>query len=199
MKAKKFLAALLFVIMLTCMFAPNVNAAQKMGDVNGDGEITIRDATDIQKSIVQILTDKDNYNAKYADFDRNGSIDVKDSTLIAKYLVELVIDYKSCFFSTDKNSASLSLQTYYGKSANPNIPGLTPQTNYTLTKISQYAFKDNSTIITVTLPYQVKKIDSYAFYNCKNLTTVYSKNPNLSWGNSFVNCPKFQAIKFIGG
>ena len=63
--------------------------ALSLGDVNGDGEITILDATCIQKYIVQLedFTDK---QKEVADVNGDGTIDIMDSTQIQKYIVQLI-------------------------------------------------------------------------------------------------------------
>ena len=63
--------------------------AWSLGDVNGDGEITILDATCIQKYIVQLedFTDK---QKEVADVNGDGTIDIMDSTQIQKYIVQLI-------------------------------------------------------------------------------------------------------------
>ena len=63
--------------------------ALSLGDVNGDGEITILDATCIQKYIVQLedFTDK---QKEVADVNGDGTISIMDSTQIQKYIVQLI-------------------------------------------------------------------------------------------------------------
>ena len=63
--------------------------ALSVGDVNGDGEITILDATCIQKYIAQLedFTDK---QKEVADVNGDGTISVMDSTQIQKYIVQLI-------------------------------------------------------------------------------------------------------------
>lgn len=198
MKIKKIITSILSAIIFSSLLltAPSAYAAQqKVGDTNNDGKINILDTTLIQKSLAEILSPNDKYNKQYADFDRNGTVDIMDATLIQKYIANMVIIYNSCLFEVNGNSASLLL--YYGHSANFSVPGYISAYGYNVKSVSQNAFKNNATIATVTLPEQVTKLYDYAFYNCKNLTTIYAKNSKLSWGKSFVNCPKFQSIKFI--
>ncbi len=59
------------------------------GDVDRDGELTVKDATEIQKYIVEI-TELDDEQRKVADVDGDKDITVKDATQIQKYLVELI-------------------------------------------------------------------------------------------------------------
>lgn len=57
-----------------------------IGDVNLDGEITITDATEIQKYITKIITFSEE-QMNLADINRDGSLDVSDSTYLQKYIV----------------------------------------------------------------------------------------------------------------
>ena len=63
--------------------------ALSVGDVNGDDEITILDATCIQKYIVQLedFTDK---QKEVADVNGDGTISIMDSTQIQKYILQLI-------------------------------------------------------------------------------------------------------------
>lgn len=63
-----------------------------LGDANGDGIITIADATLIQKVAVGFEALSDKYT-KAADVDGNGIINVKDATYIQKYNAEIEIEY----------------------------------------------------------------------------------------------------------
>ena len=59
-----------------------------LGDVNGDGSISIDDATAIQKHLANML-DFSEEQAEAADVDNNGDITIDDVTLIQKYLAGL--------------------------------------------------------------------------------------------------------------
>lgn len=63
-----------------------------LGDANGDGIITIADATLIQKVAVGFEALSDKYT-KASDVDGNGIINVKDATYIQKYNAEIEIEY----------------------------------------------------------------------------------------------------------
>ena len=60
-----------------------------LGDVDGDGEVTVMDATLVQKYIVslEILTDS---QLNVADVNGDGEISVIDATQIQKIVVNLV-------------------------------------------------------------------------------------------------------------
>lgn len=63
----------------------SADPTQKLGDVNGDGSISIDDATAVQKYLANML----DLSAELADVDKNGSITIDDVTLIQKYLAGL--------------------------------------------------------------------------------------------------------------
>ncbi|MCH5296109.1 MAG: leucine-rich repeat protein [Ruminococcus sp.] len=56
-----------------------------LGDVNGDGKISIDDVTDIQKYVANMLAFTENQEA-LADVDMDGKVSIDDVTLIQKYL-----------------------------------------------------------------------------------------------------------------
>ena len=59
------------------------------GDANGDGKVTVADATTIQKYCASLLSFSDNTKA-LADVDRNGRITVSDATKIQKFIAGIV-------------------------------------------------------------------------------------------------------------
>ena len=62
----------------------------KLGDVDGSGEVNVKDATAIQKNIagLEVLS----YNADAADADEDGNVNVKDATAIQKWVAGLLTD-----------------------------------------------------------------------------------------------------------
>lgn len=60
-----------------------------IGDVNGDGKISILDATEIQKYLAELSSLNDNQLA-VADVNCDGKISILDATEIQKYLAELI-------------------------------------------------------------------------------------------------------------
>ena len=75
------------------------NIGRRIGDANGDNEINIKDATEIQKRVAGLLgteevpCDTYCYNGKQkgyvSDFNRDGERNVKDATAIQKYIAGL--------------------------------------------------------------------------------------------------------------
>lgn len=75
---------------VTFNFEPNKETL--LGDVNGDGEITVVDATIIQKYIVG-LTTLDDETLNVADVNKDGAVTVVDATLIQKFIVKLITEF----------------------------------------------------------------------------------------------------------
>lgn len=59
------------------------------GDVNGDGELTVTDVTDIQKDIADLIKFDENQKA-LADVNGDGDVDVNDVTILQKYIAGLI-------------------------------------------------------------------------------------------------------------
>lgn len=63
-----------------------------LGDVNMDGDITVFDATEVQKYVVQLVAfTNDQFTA--ADVDHDSTITVKDATTIQKFVVKLISNF----------------------------------------------------------------------------------------------------------
>jgi hypothetical protein len=95
--------------MLGATSAFAASSSYKLGDVNGDENVSVLDATLIQKYLVgsQTLTDE---QKKAADVNFDGNISVVDSTLIQKYVVNLI----DSFYSVSSNNWT-ALYTYSTK------------------------------------------------------------------------------------
>lgn len=194
MKFKKYIStALILIILVSSNILPSSASTIQTGDVNADGIISILDVTLIQKSLSG-ANSSEKYYSQYSDFDYSGRTDVNDATMIQKYLAGNMAIYNRYLFTI--NGSYASVYKYFGSSADVSIPSRLNGYGCNVTKISKNAFYNNRTLTTITLPSTIKSIDDYAFNNCSALKIVYSENNNLKWGNSFVNCPKFQAIKF---
>ncbi|WP_294907585.1 dockerin type I domain-containing protein [uncultured Ruminococcus sp.] len=194
MKFHKIIAIILIVITaLLSLIVPAKAANIQIGDVNGDGHITIPDATLIQKYLSGMKSSEKFYS-QYADFDRSGKIDIADATTIQKYLSGTIAVYDRYLISIENGTGSI--YRYFGTASTITIPRRLNGYGCDITAIASNAFYNNNTLTTVTLPETVKTINDYAFNNCSQLKTIYAYNKNLRWGNSFVNCPKFQSIQF---
>lgn len=193
MKSQKIIAVTLIVITALLSLIVPANAAAQTGDVNGDGHITIPDATLIQKYLSGMKSSEKFYS-QYADFDRSGKIDIADATTIQKYLSGTIAVYDRYLISIENGTGSI--YRYFGTASTITIPRRLNGYGCDITAIASNAFYNNNTLTTVTLPETVKAINDSAFNNCSQLKTIYAYNKNLRWGNSFVNCPKFQSIQF---
>ena len=58
-----------------------------LGDVNGDGVVSVKDATLIQKYVSEMTV---TINVKLADVNKDGQISIKDTTMIQKYAAEKI-------------------------------------------------------------------------------------------------------------
>ena len=70
-------------------FAISVKQNILIGDTNGDGNVTIADATELQKHLANII-DFDDEQLAVADTNGDGSVSIADATQIQKYLAQLI-------------------------------------------------------------------------------------------------------------
>lgn len=70
-------------------FTVLVKSAHVLGDVNGDGVISIADATTLQKYLANIV-DFDDEQFAVADTNGDGSVSIADATQIQKYLANII-------------------------------------------------------------------------------------------------------------
>ena len=61
----------------------------KIGDIDGDGNITIMDATMIQRHIAQLTTITDD-RIVCADTDKDGKVTILDATKIQRFIAQLI-------------------------------------------------------------------------------------------------------------
>ena len=64
-----------------------------LGDVNGDGNISVLDATLIQKYIAGLVTSFSDTQKAAADVNNDGSVSIVDATLIQKYIAGLISSF----------------------------------------------------------------------------------------------------------
>ena len=70
-------------------FAISVKQNILIGDTNGDGNVTIADATELQKYLANII-DFDDEQLAVADTNGDGSVSIADATQIQKYIAQLI-------------------------------------------------------------------------------------------------------------
>ncbi len=68
------------------------NEELMLGDVDGDGEVTIIDATEVQRHIAQISVFND-AQLKAADVDRDGEITIMDASDIQRYVAQIITEF----------------------------------------------------------------------------------------------------------
>ena len=76
-----------FMVTTGITMTPTEKTSLVIGDANMDGEITVTDATLIQKFCVGLATPENETARKLADVNGDGTISITDATLIQKYLV----------------------------------------------------------------------------------------------------------------
>ena len=76
---------------LSEQFAPDYVPSSMVGDVNGDGVISIMDSTEIQKYLADLTTLTDT-QLKAGDVNGDGMVSVIDATDIQKYLSDLITE-----------------------------------------------------------------------------------------------------------
>lgn len=64
------------------------------GDADGNGEVNVKDATAVQKSLAGVSQDF-TFMHKFADCDKNGSVTIKDATCIRKFIAGLENSYEA--------------------------------------------------------------------------------------------------------
>lgn len=83
--------AVIASVLILFAFAISNTAAEKpiIGDVDGDGSITVQDATMIQNVLANISEPGDSYT-EAGDVDNDGEVTSNDATLILRYKAELI-------------------------------------------------------------------------------------------------------------
>ena len=93
---KKFfsllLAAVLIISVMAAGMVPVLALTYRVGDADSDGDVTIFDATQIQRSLAKMSVDA-GFSAVAADADRNGKLEIYDVTEIQRYLAHYVTAY----------------------------------------------------------------------------------------------------------
>ena len=83
--------AVIASVLILFAFAISNTAAEKtiIGDVDGDGAVTVQDATVIQRALANMKT-HENTNLDAGDVDNDGEITSNDVTLILRYEAGLI-------------------------------------------------------------------------------------------------------------
>ncbi|MBQ3265259.1 MAG: dockerin type I repeat-containing protein [Ruminococcus sp.] len=87
------LIAVLCFPLLSATGAPNESGSYKLGDVDGDGQVTMIDATIIQRVLAHLLNDDDGMYTKRGDVDGDGKLTAADVTWIQRWLAHMSTPY----------------------------------------------------------------------------------------------------------
>ena len=102
MKRTRVVSVLLIILAVSCIIVPIMTTEAKdndntqaesliHGDVDGDGVVTILDATYIQRKLASIPISFE-FNDEIADADEDGDVTILDATMIQRYLASLSYD-----------------------------------------------------------------------------------------------------------
>ena len=93
-----------------CFAIPASADSYIIGDADGDGEVTILDATKIQRVLADLAKDEDGMIARRGDANHDG-LDILDATRIQRYLVGYNDSQQLGFNSPDETVASTEAPT----------------------------------------------------------------------------------------
>ncbi|MEE1220116.1 MAG: starch-binding protein [Ruminococcus sp.] len=134
-KTHKLISIILAITILTSVFSISASAtattadneikAFPVGDADMDGELTIKDASLIQKAIAELCT-LDDEQIYYADCNEIEGLQITDVTLIQMYLANITTDYPT-------NSNGYSLGDYININDIPTVPTTEPTQSSTTT------------------------------------------------------------------
>ena len=163
---KRITAILLTAAMLLGVFATMLGAQALMfGDVDGDGDITVLDATAIQRRLASLSTEA--FNEAAADTDGDGDVTILDATLIQRYLAGLINEFPATEKPTEAPTVAPTVAPTQPPTQAPTVAPTQPREE--VTKV-----KNNITIY---------------FSNNKGWTTVNAYIYNQSAGTAMTAWP----------
>lgn len=87
--------AVLAALSVLCLGTVTASAYSfHLGDTDGDGEVSIFDATKSQRVIAEMDSDPDGRYALRGDVDQDGELTIFDVTYIQRWLAELSVEYQ---------------------------------------------------------------------------------------------------------
>ena len=92
-KLRKITSILFSAAVLTLVGAVAATAAVLPGDADGDGDVTIIDATCIQRKLAGMPV-TENYSPSAADIDNSGEVEITDATFIRRWLAGIETPYQ---------------------------------------------------------------------------------------------------------
>lgn len=119
-----------------------ITAGNNMGDANSDGNVTVDDATTIQKYIANISDELDFVQLLSSDFNNDGKISIDDTTEIQKYIAGSVV---SDFPSYSVKKTDEKYRKEYAEYITPTIEKLTKNCYFVWSDDPDYAiyFRDS--------------------------------------------------------
>lgn len=190
-------------------------------DAAGKTEITANDTVldalghDLKHVPAKEPTDKEDGNIEYYVCQRKncgkkfadpeGKTELKDVDIIiprknAPVLGEEVTVGNFIYKVTNPATDGTGTVTLIGvavKTAAVSVPGTVAVKEYTyiVNRLGTKAFCNNAVIKTLTIGPNIKVIESYAFYGCKNLAKVYGGGRlEVICAYAFANCPKLKSF-----
>ena len=141
----------------------------------------------------------DKYDSSYLE-DTNNCV---RTTSVNYYIFIKALDFT---FTTSGSNGTLT--DYTGSEANVTIPETfslingvaVAGTDYTVTAIGMNAFRDNSTLRSITIPDSVTSIGNSVFWGCTNLRSITLPNTVSSLGEyAFYNCSNLTSVNIPNG
>lgn len=110
--------------------------------------------------------------------------------------VDYLITEKGTFYFEEAEGETAILVKYVGKATSGDSVEIPATFNdRVVTTIGEQAFYNLSSIVSVTIPASIVKIDAYAFARCTELTTITLPAGTLEIGEgAFVECTKLESI-----
>ncbi len=138
---RKLLALLLALTLCFAVLPVAVQAATKTGDSNGDGSVTVMDATLIQYYVAELISESE-VDLKAADTDGDGAITILDATRIQLVVAELEV------FDDEETAIDVCLGSEPGTldpALNSSVDGLTMLTHL-FSGLAKWTQKENGTL-----------------------------------------------------
>lgn len=96
----------------------------------------------------------------------------------------------------EEKTATVTSSNYEGILVIPEII-MVGEDEYTVNEIGDYAFRDNVSLLSVTIPISIKTIGKFCFLQCQNLTSIKLGDGLESIGDgAFEACYNLQSISF---
>lgn len=131
-------------------YVDSIGLGRPFGDVDNDGEVTIRDATLIQRSLVGIMELNDNVvyigdfpksQYEFSDFNTDGDTDVTDVTFIQRYLAGICDVYCQPIHSqTQQENTDALVYEFDMRSDRPSVSEYTDAVAYSSDPLPKYSY-----------------------------------------------------------